>query len=67
MVGWLTPNFHSINSLYRFSLGTVLDFVDLGCIEVNVKFVWKMWQLCGSSLNKMLLNIPKYSCWYVYG
>ena len=38
MVGWLTPNFHPINSLYRFRLGTVLDFVDLSCLEVNVKF-----------------------------
>ena len=53
-MGWLTPNFHPINSLYRFSLGTVLDFVDLSCLEVNVKFAvenvvamfLEMWWLC---------------------
>ena len=38
MVGWLTPNFHPINSLSSFRLGTVLDFVDMSCLEVNVKF-----------------------------
>ena len=53
-MGSTTPNFHPINSLYRFSLGTVLDFVDLSCLEVNVKFsvenvaamFLEMWQLC---------------------
>ena len=44
-VGWMTPNFDPTYSLYRLSLGPVLDFVDLGCLEVNVKFVWKMRQL----------------------
>ena len=37
-VGWMTPNFDPTYSLYRLSLGPVLDFVDLGCLEVNVKF-----------------------------
>ena len=41
-MGWLTPNFHTINSLYSFSGGTVLDFVDLSCL------VWKMCSKCGS-------------------
>ena len=53
-VGWMTPNFQPINSLYRFSLGTVLDFVDLSCLVVNVKFevenvaamFLEMWQRC---------------------
>ena len=53
-MGWLTPNFHTINSLYSFSGGTVLDFDDLSCVEVNVKFsvenvaamFLEMWWLC---------------------
>ena len=53
-MGWLTPNFHTINSLYSFSGGTVLDFDDLSCVEVNVKFsvenvaamFLEMWRLC---------------------
>ena len=41
VLGWdgaVDPNCHPINSHYRLCLGTVLDFVDLGCLEVNVKF-----------------------------
>ena len=37
-VGWMTPNFDPTYSLYRLSLGPVLDFVVLCCLEVNVKF-----------------------------
>ena len=52
-VGWMTPKFDPTYSLYGLSLGPVLDFVDLGCLEVNVKFavenvaaiLLEMWQL----------------------